>query len=667
MRKKLAILALCFMAFTAFSQEVPTIKFGKILLKDVEMTSYEKDSSAEAAILYDNANVRFSIGETGSSFYLKMTKEYFFRIKIFKKSGLSRASREITYMRNGTTENNEFVTDIEAITYNMENGGLSETKLDKKSILEEKLVNDYYRKKITFPNVKEGSVIDFHYTVVTPFSIAIEPPTWYFQTDIPVVWSDYSITIPSHFYYNVIMGGYLPLYLNEKKNVNVDMGHTTYNTYGMAYRFVMKDIPAFKNEKFITTPNDYLSKIDFEMANYALPSGFSKSFTLTWEDLDKTLLSTDTFGGQLKKGGIVKEEVEAFKAITNADQKAKAIYDYVKSTYKWDENERFFTSDALKKVVANKQGNSAEINLILLNMLNESGINAYPVLLSTRSHGHISEFYPLIDRFNYVIVAIEANDGKLTLLDATDPLIPYGMLPERCLNGTGRLIKKVGEGAFIPLDTKIKYVILEDIKGTINSDDGTIEGDYLVKTKGYAAHDLIEENKNKEESAILKEVKSKHHELEISKFGYSIEKEPELQTTTSFHFATTDNIPNPSIIYFDPMQGGKVEENPFKAKERIYPVDFGWTSNQTYIGKFTLPKGFVIEEKPADLALALPNKGGRFLFSTKFDETENVFTITSLIVLNKAIYSADEYHFLKEFYDQIVKKHGEQVVLKAKP
>ena len=67
---------------------------------------------------------------------------------------------------------------------------------------------------------------------------------------------------------------------------------------------------------------------------------------------------------------------------------------------------------------------------------------------------------------------------------------------------------------------------------------------------------------------------------------------------------------------------------------------------------------------PKAESILLPNNGGRFLFSCVNENGE--LKITSKITLKKAIYSSEEYRFLREFYSRIVSKHAEQIVLKRK-
>jgi hypothetical protein len=62
-------------------------------------------------------------------------------------------------------------------------------------------------------------------------------------------------------------------------------------------------------------------------------------------------------------------------------------------------------NEGVKKAYKDKTGNVAEINLMLTAMLRYAGLNANPVLVSTRSNG--IAIFPNRTAFNYVIAAVE--------------------------------------------------------------------------------------------------------------------------------------------------------------------------------------------------------------------------------------------------------------------
>jgi hypothetical protein len=120
-------------------------------------------------------------------------------------------------------------------------------------------------------------------------------------------------------------------------------------------------------------------------------------------------------------------------------EKAKKIYSFIQSRVSWNEDFGFLTDAGVKKAYENKRGGVPEINLLLVGALQSAELEAEPVLLSTRAHGLPNDIHPVLSSFNYVIATVKIGEQSY-LLDATDPMLVFGMLPERCINGKGRVM-----------------------------------------------------------------------------------------------------------------------------------------------------------------------------------------------------------------------------------
>jgi hypothetical protein len=114
------------------------------------------------------------------------------------------------------------------------------------------------------------------------------------------------------------------------------------------------------------------------------------------------------------------------------------------------------------------------------------------------------------------------------------------------------------------------------------------------------------------------------------------------------------------------MMGEGEDKNPFVSAERKFPVDFGALTEENFIATYTIPAGYVVEEMPKGTRVSLPEDGGRFSYLINTIPEEGKVTISSKITFKKTSYFAEEYELLRKFYDQIVQKHAEQIVLKKK-
>ncbi len=639
----------------------PDPNFGAISVEDLARKVFEADSSAEAVVLFEKGVVNFKYSDARNmGFYIET--EIHIRKKIFKSGGLSMGSLSIPYYVGGMGMEEMFM-EITAVTYNLENGKVVKSEVNEKSVFIEKSQGKFYRKKVTFPNVREGSIIEYKYRIRTPLDLMDKPKTWYFQSDLPVQWSEFIVTIPSFFYYQITMGGYHPVYLNEQTNTKVDMGYYVYDTKGVRYRVVLKDVPAFRDEAFITTPDDCLSKIDFELSQVALPYRTVKNYSTTWEDLDKTLLSSENWGDQIKRGGYMEEPVNALKEIPDMKERLAQAYDFMAKRYKWNGKTGVWVSEDLKKVYENRTGSATELNLSMMILLLELDFLVDPVILSTRDNGRVNPSFPLLDRFNYTIVAVYVENERI-LVDITDELLKPGSLPHRCLNHLARVVRPDGAGEIIEITGKDKYKELNSFTIRLDPQAGKLTGNYSNTGSGYCGHILRSSYVSAGEEKFRKNIEGGYKKYGAGNLKFEGFEDKTKNTVVSFDFEMEDEALSMDILYIDPMLFGKIEKNPFLKSKREYPVDFGYLTEQTVMGNYIIPEGFEVEELPKNLALALPDGGGRFSYFCS--ESEGKIQTVSKLIINKAVFTAESYHQLKDFYHRIVQKHGEQIILKKK-
>jgi Domain of Unknown Function with PDB structure (DUF3857)/Transglutaminase-like superfamily len=644
---------LCLFVALSLSAQDKKITFGEIDLETLKMKSYPKDSSVDAVVLYDYADVSF--GYMGDSYSIKM--EYHGRVKILKKSALERASIQLGYMKAGY-EREERLTNIKGFTYNFENGEVKKEKLTKEMIVNEKSSDNYATTKFNLPNVKEGSVIEYTYTIETPFGVSNSPKTWSFQNDIPVEWSEYKIFVPEYFYYKFLMSGYLPLHISENKPDNMRLGAR--DVGGTAYRFVVKDAPAFKNEPFITTPADYISMIDFELASVNIPPGTYRNFSLDYPAINKTLLDDEEFGGILKRTNFMRDVAKGILAKTkDSTEQIKMAVDYVTEKVKWNGRTSIWSKN-LKKLMEKGEGDAADVNFMLICLLRELGYDANPVILSTRNHGRIHEQYAILKKFNCLVAHI-MKGGKDYLLDATDKFLPIGALPIHYLNHKGWLVHPTAMRMIDinPTDRDSEY---EAANFKIN-EDGELIGTFSKSYGGYSAWSARTTFKEEGKEKFLENVKKGKPTWTINKAEYSRtdgnagSMEAFYEVTVADHLTMAGNM-----IYLKPMLTEGHGENPFKDNERAFPIDFGYPVEETYVANFEIPKGYAAVELPKNVAFSLPDAGGKFTYAVV--QNAGKITVTSRLSFRKPLYGADEYGNLKAFYDKIVAKHAEQIVLK---
>ncbi|MBI9036254.1 MAG: DUF3857 domain-containing protein [Bacteroidales bacterium] len=630
--------------------EKDPIKFGKVSMEDMQLNSYLPDTTASAVILCDYGVTDMPFSKTDG---FQMTFERLIRIKILKKEGLDWANFDIPLSKKGDN-----ITSVKGMTYNLENGKIIKTKLKSDGKFIESTSKYTQTYKLTLPNVKVGSVIEYSYSIRSKYFFNLR--TWYFQKSIPVKWSEYRVNIPEFFHYKQLSKGYLELAVNKKEYGIGNLFDS--ETYSIEkFRWAVSEAPAFKEEPFMTTSRNFLSAIEFELGGIQQYRGPYKSYTNTWEKINKELIESESFGQQLKGGGFLKEIVEKINSEAKTDEdKMNMAFDFIKKHMKWNDYNGKYVNTTLRSAFKEKKGNVADINLMLVLLLKKLELNSDPVILSTRNNGMIFPMQPNMSKFNYVVAKIKLGE-KDYLLDATEPLCPCNILPFRCINGQGRVISEAGS-TWIDLSTSMPYKQITASKLTLN-EDGELMGQVTDAHQGYSALNIRKYFEAKTIDELKTSLEEDNQGLSLEEFEIinqdDLEKTLQIKSTVEI----TDKVEDTGdLLYLNPMLYEQTKKNPFTLEERKYPVDYGHAYDEIYSIEISLPEGCSIETKPENMLLALPNKAGSYTYSIQ--ELGNKILLMSRLRITKPMFGFDEYAGLKEFYKLVVAKQAEMIILK---
>lgn len=635
-----------------FSQPLP-MKYGDVKMSDLKMEAYEADPDASVVILADIGTVNFEIAR-GYSLYTRHR-----RIKILKKAGFDWSDLTLDYNpRRGN------IKAIKGITYALEGGKLVKHKLDKKEIITEKVSNSQSQKKIMMPAIKEGVIIEYTYTVVSENYVV---PDWYFQTTEPILHSEYRVKIPEYLNYANYYQGAVPLETNtnETYSNSESIDGRVLNYAGRYYRRVAKNVPALRPEPYMTTLRDYQAKVGYQLQAIDIPGQMLHTVMEDWDKVSKELWIDEDFGLALKgySNGSVKKIVPGIvvKAKTE-EEKMVAIYNYVKQHMDWNGIYSIWTGENLNTAFSEKSGRSSEINLMLTLMLREAGIEAYPAILSTRSHGRMQPIYPFLDQFNHVIAYVKIGE-KEHWLDAIHKNRSYNLLDNNDLNQKAFLLNKANP-EWKTIDSKQKYQHVASAT-FILSKEGDLEGTLDYSDKDYSAfYNRISLKEEGEENYAKEIFEADLPDMDLKK--YTFENKNKLTEPLKSTYEIKVNGAASTVdgrMYFNPMLTEGMTENPFKLEKRTYPIDYGHGYSYTYIFNVEIPEGYEVEELPEATRIGLPNKGGSFMYNASVNG--NKVQLMSKFAINQALFVPEEYDAIKQFYDLMVAKHAEQIVLKA--
>ena len=661
------MLTCCTIISTAQKKSSGFEKFGQINPTHLKVKEYPIDKEAGAVFLNKRRDLAI-IGNDKSSFSLE--DHHHSVIHILNKKSYDEATIEIPLYKNDNFE--EKIITFKASTYNLENEKVIETKVKKADIVYEKVDKNRIVAKFTMPQVKEGSIIEFDFTTNSDFIMVPDP--WYFQSaTAPVLWSEMTFTVPEFFDYRKLQLGYYPLFINENKtrkdNFTVsEQGSTTgsgrfnFSAGVTDYRWVMVDLPSFKEERYIRSVKNHIARLELLLMSQREPLAFH-DYTTSWEKVMKDLNKSESFGQKLNTNNnwLGDELKPLFSKTEDKLEKAKAIFAYVRDQYAHTTGGGIYMTDNLKSVFKAKKGTTAELNLLLTAMLRYAGIDANPVLLSTSEHGYAFDYTPMISSMNYVIVQTDI-EGQRYYLDASKARMGFNRLPVNCYNGNARVADD--NASAISLTAELLKESELDQYFIFADSAGKWEGNVKKRLGYYDSYSLRNQIATGGKDDYLKEIK-KNYPQNISINDLQFEATEDLDVPMSVNYNIAIDLKDENIIYLNPTFNEGFKNNPFTAETRSYPVEMPYAMNETVVATIQIPMGFEVDEMPKQTRILLDETGQNY-FEYLISISGNVISFRNTLKVNKTFFAPEEYISLRAFFGEIIKKQQEQIVLKKK-
>lgn len=599
------------------------------------------DKEADAIVLIDEA-----VSDYDDERHLITYRHI--RIKILKEKGLEYANVAIPYyVRNDF----ETIDDIEALAFNFDaSGNQTIQHLEKKAIFTETSNELVHRKKFTFPGVKVGSIIEYKYRSTMKHYGGLDD--WQFQQELPVLVSKYNLGIPpnTEFAYMVHKSDQLPIVVKpDSRN-------------GKIY-FEMSNIAGLRNEPYMDARKDYLQRVTFQLSAFN-NSGFGRQKYMTsWDEVTRELNTASYFGAQIGKNISGTEDFTTqMKALPSPLEKMKRIYNYTRNYMNWNGYNGYSTMEGVKTAWSKKTGNITDVNLILLNLLTDAGLEAYPMLVSERQHGKVSTQYPFVDQFNATYVVVMIGDKKY-FLDATDPFGQPEMVPLPILNTTAFIVHRKKGGIINITDETLQY--RENLTVSLKIGAGNMmTGDVYVNSTHYARTDRLRSWKRGRERYL-----SGFHKPGSSVTVDSIDvkniDQDSLPLAQHLQFKGPATVTGDYIFVPVNLFSG-YETNPFIAANRFSDINFGFRQQVNFSTYIDIPEGYAPDELPKSIQLVNADKTVIFMREIFHDANTNKILARIRIEFKKSLYSVDEYGELKEFYKKMFDLLNEQIVFKKK-
>ena len=207
--------------------------------------------------------------------------------------------------------------------------------------------------------------------------------------------------------------------------------------------------------------------------------------------------------------------------------------------------------------------------------------------------------------------------------------------------------------------SKVSYTLMTKVDPL-----GQISGKFRVQKTDYEAYSFRSKNGQSSEDAYLEKLENDLGAIQIN--DYQIENKgtdlskPVMETFTFTSDKHCERIGGKMFI--NPLLFFAVNKNPFVQEKRQMPIYFGYPKQYKYSINMEIPDGYVVESIPKPLKMATEDRMLLFTIITLAEGNRIQIVITREI--NASILGADYYPGLKDFFQKMIEKQNEKIILK---
>ncbi|MEO0899562.1 MAG: DUF3857 domain-containing protein [Bacteroidota bacterium] len=649
--------------------------FGTVSYEDFDREPLDQFQESDAVILLNFRAVSFK-----PTTNIPVVEYYHLkRYKILTEKG-----RKIAEQMISLNPYEESMGTIKAATYRLNpQGNIVSYRVKRNRIKKDKISKSRVDYKFNLPVVRVGSIVEVAYIIQKKRYDELK--SWEFQANYPVLRAEHHAYLPSAFDFTRLLNGNVEGISAVKIPYRTTVTGFTTSTRSIPFRanptpnrinpnvffgqheiLVLDNLPPKKRERFSPDELTFTPRVSYKLVrDWFFGRGGQKAFK-GWGDL-YSFVNKQYSAKKLKAdvdemNRIVERQLTGKRNLTDREI-VEAVYNTVQKRVRWDSSLNVVPT-RLGEKWEKRKADGTSINLMAYHVLLEQGIQAYPILISTLDHGEVRTDAPILDQFNHVLVGAMADDEML-LLDLVNGQTNLDLLPKRDLNQLGFMIGEQGY-RWVPLrfqNPAIRYTYSRfelDANGSLK---GEIEEKHRKQSMADAEVQLAQVNND---------LSSYWKDNQIPDNGGTAllafdKKENFLPETLSLSCEMkTEAFTEKSeeVMIIKPMLIRQIKENPFTQENRLTPVDLTHPLRESHLLGLIIPDGYEVAQAPTPVKVVLPNNGGTFIYN--FTQLGNIIHVSSSIFLNQTLFLPREYPSLKQFFELVVSKHEEDIILVKK-
>lgn len=627
----------------AGAQDGTDTQFGIIPDSLFRMPAPSGDSAAP--YLITNKEVDVSFRQTNGNIIAVL--EHHMRLKVFDASAREASMVTIPYYYD---ENMEQISGLRGLTH-LPSG--KEVSLDPETIKTIDINGRYKVKEFEMPAVRDGAVLEYRYVISRRY--IEELPDFYLNQRVPTAHARVSITYPQYLRYEGVVenfDGPLQHTFAYRDTSSVPKIFTLPRPEPVVTeRWVARDIPPVQEEAYISSLDDYRGKIKFILKAFGLPR---QQLDISWAVVVAKLRRNTNPLTEIRDYGRARALGDSIASAHPGEapqQIQDRIFSFVNDQARFSGSYAPYSSRSDTEVLSGQAVDQAAINQTLLAMLRGAGIEAHPLLTSTRSSGRINRDFPSFYQFNALAVQSKI-EGQTYLMDASFAYSQPNLLPVEINNGEGLLLRE-DSFTWIPMRAENSRVDIQvQVDGQLQA-DGTLRGEVVSFQRGYPAQLIRQQKANgRSDAEVLRRTlfdgygQIRLNDVTIREFeSYSGPVEVRGQFEIENYAASfTDGL------RFRPMVVGYQRENPFKDTSRDLPITLTAPEQLEVHYNIELPRGFEAENTTQGNELNFPGAH----FQESYAVERGTLSYDYKIDIERQNFAVDQFEQLYALYERWV-------------
>jgi hypothetical protein len=622
---------------TPLSASADDFKFGKITDADWQQGAPVDYSDADAIILRDEGFMTVDLNA--------IQLERHIRIKILTEAGIEEAADQSVWWYK-----DDKVKNLKAHTITPD-GKKHKVKGD---AIFKKSSGNYRAKVLTYPQVSVGSILELKYKIISQIYGSLDP--WYFQNDLYTLDSKYSVKLYPGFEYTVIFSN-VPGSAQEAKVTEERQPGGTFAATINTFTWSMVNLPPVTDEPYMAAEDVYRSSLRFMLLKFE--NRYNRmSFQKNWSERGAGFQERVIDDYVNKRGDIKKLAEEVTSGLASPEEKSRAIYKYVSSNYHTEhEFGGWLKNDKISELLETKSGSGEEKNILVAEMHRAVGIEAWPVMVGTRSKKRFNHNICSLAQFNYIITFVKIGD-HWEFLDAASKYSPYGILPPELHAEGGLMLDGENSQPVRLIIEPIASFRSDHIRLFVDS-DGAAVCSTISRFGGYYAAEYADRWDRRSPDDFIETYFAKRlcDNPTVGLYDCSVDSANCFTVALDF---TTDELAEyfENTIVLNNLRYA-FRENPFSKPRRFFPVDF------TY--PFVYQSIFEVHAADSTGQITLPDPVTYSIDGASVEVTSFVQdgfpVISTKLMIERPVFSPGEYDALRDLFARFAETTNEEVAI----